>query len=220
MNARDRRFSPPPCLWPGQRFSAPAQAGRAVQRVVSFAPLRTPGAAGHLPPGEQLVHLQGNEFLVRDAARSLCSKPSGTYNFVRVQGSTPKDARTLVSPRRSHASLAEGHPVIYAGTARFDAGTLDWWSNYSGSYQPIAAFRHQAQLPEDRFVPWQRLQMGGIAMQRGMLTDRRPAGGLKTSAPVGDAKAAVAAKKADRSAEPAKAEAVRAGSAEVKNSRR
>ena len=119
----------------------------------------------------------------------------------------PKDARTLVSPRRSHASLAEGHPVIYAGTARFDAGTLDWWSNYSGSYQPIAAFRHQAQLPEDRFVPWQRLQMGGIAMQRGMLTDRRPAGGLKTSAPVGDAKAAVAAKKADRSAEPAKASA-------------
>lgn len=52
---------------------------------------------------------------------------------------------------------------------------MTWWSNYSGTYQPIAAFRAQAGLPEDKFVPWQKLQMGGIAMQRGMFLERRAA---------------------------------------------
>ena len=51
---------------------------------------------------------------------------------------------------------------------------MAWWSNYSGTYQPIAAFRAQAGLPEDKFVPWQKLQMGGVAMQRGTFTERRP----------------------------------------------
>jgi hypothetical protein len=62
--------------------------------------------------------------------------------------------------------------VIYAGTAKLDSGRLEWWSNYSGTYQPIAEFRAQAKLPVDKFMPWQKLQMGGASMQRGTFTDR------------------------------------------------
>src|SRR5262249_35852335 len=71
---------------------------------------------------------------------------------------------------------ASGRPVVYAGTARFESGEMTWWSNYSGTYQPIAAFRAQAGLPEDKFVPWQKLQIGGTAMQRGTFGERRGAG--------------------------------------------
>ena len=110
---------------------------------------------------------------MKTAARGLQIKPDGLYNFVRTVGDRPSDKRTFLSARSGHASLANGHPVLYAGTVRFDGGRLDWWSNYSGTYQPMAAFRQQAELPEDRFVPWQRLQMGGVGLQRTMLSDRR-----------------------------------------------
>ena len=74
----------------------------------------------------------------------------------------------LAAIRSQNTQIAGGHPVVYAGTARFDSGEMAWWSNYSGTYQPIAAFRAQAGLPENKFVPWQKLQMGGTAMQRGI----------------------------------------------------
>ena len=81
----------------------------------------------------------------------------------------------LVSSRMSHAQLAGGQPVVYAGTASFEQGAMAWWSNYSGTFQPIAEFRAQAALPDDKFVPWQRLQAGGISMQRGTFQERMSA---------------------------------------------
>ena len=102
--------------------------------------------------------------------------PTGTFNFVRVHGETPHNRPLLISAKLAHAQMAGGRPVVYAGTARFDRGEMAWWSNFSGTYQPIAAFRAQAGLPDDKFVPWQKLQMGGTAMQRGIFTERRPAG--------------------------------------------
>ena len=131
-----------------------------------------------VPPlgvAEELVPQPGGAFQVRSAQRHTLSPPSGTFNFVRVQGETPRARQVLVSAKLPHAQLAGGRPVIYAGTARFDRGEMVWWSNYSGTYQPIAAFRAQAGLPEDKFMPWQRLQMGGVAMQRGTFTERRSA---------------------------------------------
>jgi hypothetical protein len=125
------------------------------------------------PPGDELVALGRDRFGAKDAARGLITQPDGTYNFVRTQGVRRRDERLLISAKAGHVQLAQGAPVIYAGTVRFSGGTLDWWSNYSGHYQPIAAFRAQAQLPEDKFVPWQHLQLGGTAMQRGMFRDRR-----------------------------------------------
>lgn len=112
---------------------------------------------------------------MRSAERHTLSPPSGTFNFVRVRGDTPRNRPVLISAKLAHAQLAAGRPVIYAGTANFERGEMAWWSNYSGTYQPIAAFRAQAGLPEDKFVPWQKLQMGGTAMQRGTFTERRAA---------------------------------------------
>lgn len=122
---------------------------------------------------DELVAFREHEFQVKTGDRGLLVKPNGTYNFVRVQGKTRGETSIFLSSKSGHAQLAGGQPVIYAGTIRFDSGQLNWWSNYSGTYQPLAAFSDQARLPDDRFVPWQRLQMGGYAMQRGMFNDRR-----------------------------------------------
>ncbi len=135
-----------------------------------------------LPPpspqavSEELVPRPGGGFQVRSAQRHTLSAPSGTFNFVRIHGATPRSQPLLISARLAHAQMAGGRPVVYAGTARFEQGEMAWWSNYSGTYQPIAAFRTQAGLPEDKFVPWQKLQMGGVAMQRGTFTERRTIG--------------------------------------------
>jgi len=142
-------------LSPHRAAASPAQSGRSA------------------PPGDELVALGRDRFGAKDAARGLITQPDGTYNFVRTQGVRHRDQRLLISAKAGHVQLAQGAPVVYAGTVRFSGGTLDWWSNYSGHYQPIAAFRAQAQLPEDKFVPWQHLQLGGTAMQRGMFRDRR-----------------------------------------------
>ena len=133
-------------------------------------PVRS-GSAGQV---DELVARSDGRFHLRNPDRGLFSDPNGVYNFVRVQGETQRSSSLLVSIRSGHAALAGGRPVLYAGTIALDGGKLNWWSNYSGTYQPVAEFRSQAQLPNDHFVPWQRLQMGGVGLQRGMLKDQRP----------------------------------------------
>jgi hypothetical protein len=172
---------PPPPIWPGGKAAVQRAATEAV-----FAPharlLRAPA-----PPhavAEELVPRPGGGFQLRSAERHTVTPPTGTFNFVRVQGETPRSRPLLVSAKLAHAQMSGGRPVVYAGTARFDRGEMAWWSNFSGTYQPIAAFRAQAGLPEDKFVPWQKLQMGGTAMQRGVFTERRvqgPAAAPRTS---------------------------------------
>jgi hypothetical protein len=180
MTGKGRGFAPPPPHWPGRGPATPAGAaparagGQAVQAFRTFGALRAEKAE-RTRPGNELLPAHDGQFHMRTADRGLRVKPNGTYNFVRVHGETRNQAHTFVSSEASHARLAEGRGVLYAGTIRFDNGSIDWWSNYSGTYQPIAAFRQQAQLPDDRFVPWQRLQMGGNAMQRNTFSDRRSA---------------------------------------------
>lgn len=120
-------------------------------------------------------HLRGGNGLLRPA--------DGVYNFVRIQGALRSQAPLYVSARAGHAALAQGQPVLYAGTLAVRQGRLAWWSNYSGTYQPSPHFRTQARLPGDKFVPWQELQMGGIGLQRGMLGDRRREGAPARPAP-------------------------------------
>ncbi len=187
MSAPPRRFAPPPPHWPGcQPAAQPVQPKtvqqtaiqrqtvqrHTVQRQAVFNPLRV-GKAERASAGDELLRMQGDSFLLSTRERNLRVTPDGTYNFVRVQGETRNGAQTFVSARSGHAGLAGGRPVLYAGTVRFDGGRLDWWSNYSGTYQPMAAFRQQAQLPDEHFIPWQKLQMGGVGLQRGMLSDQR-----------------------------------------------
>jgi len=166
-----------------QRTGAGGHAGAAniVQRARTDA-LFTPHVRLLRPPAqadacaEELLPGPGGGFQVRSAQRQTLSPPSGTFNFVRVHGDAPHARPVLVSTKLPHAQLADGRPVVYAGTARFEQGEMTWWSNYSGTYQPNAAFRAQAGLPEDKFVPWQKLLMGGVSMQRGTFTERRAAG--------------------------------------------
>lgn len=166
-----------------QRTAAGGHAGAAntVQRSRAEA-VFTPHARILRPPaptdacGEELLPVPGGGFQVRSAQRQTLSPPSGTFNFVCVHGDSTRARPVLVSTKLPHAQLAGGRPVAYAGTVRFEQGKMAWWSNYSGTYQPIAAFRAQAGLPDDKFVPWQKLQMGGVSMQRGTFTDRRTAG--------------------------------------------
>ncbi len=153
-------------------------AGTAVQcagTATVFAPqarIVRPAAPAHIVPDE-LMPGPGGSFQMRSTQRRTLAAPDGTFNFVRVQSDTPRGRSLLISARLPHSHIAAGRPVVYAGTARFERGEIAWWSNYSGTYQPIAAFRAQAGLPDDKFVPWQNLQMGGIAMQRGMFIERR-----------------------------------------------
>jgi hypothetical protein len=167
---------PPPPVWPGGKVP-----GRSLQRAGAEAVFASQARVLRAPPppravAEELVARPGGGFQVRSAERQTMSPPTGTFNFVRVHGDTPRSRPLLVSAKLAHAQMAGGRPVVYAGTARFDRGEMAWWSNYSGTYQPIAAFRTQAGLPEDKFVPWQKLQMGGTAMQRGIFTERRAVG--------------------------------------------
>ena len=93
-------------------------------------------------------------------------------------------------------SSRAGGPCSTPAPPEFERGEMAWWSNYSGTYQPIAAFRAQAGLPEDKFVPWQKLQLGGVAMQRGTFTERPAVPAAKpapASAPIPAAPAARAA---------------------------
>ncbi len=176
--------------------------------------LQRPGPPAQAAAEELLPRPDGG-FHVRSAQRQTLSPPSGTFNFVRVHGEAPRARPLLVSTRLPHAQLAAGRPVVYAGTARFERGEMAWWSNYSGTYQPIAAFRAQAGLPEDKFVPWQKLQMGGVAMQRATFTERRSAEAPQQAAARG---AAGAVRKPGDAAAPAGAAgAAKAGPGGVKS---
>jgi hypothetical protein len=183
MSPHNRRFAPP---------------GAVAQPMKTFDAIRTAHHGGQrVSAGDELVSAGNAIFQLRQPDRGVMVRPNGTYNFVRVAGETRAQSQTLVSSKAGHAAIAGGRPVLYAGTVRFDNGALDWWSNYSGTYQPIAAFRAQANLPEDRFTPWQRLQMGGVGMQRNTFRDQRrtlePAKPAAPPAPVKPASAAAAA---------------------------
>lgn len=143
------------------------------QPMRSFTPHQRPQGNRDAAVGDELVNSANGQFQLRRHDNQVLTRPSGVYNFVRVQGATRNQTATMLSARAPHASLAAGQPVLYAGTVAFDSGQLQWWSNYSGTYQPQAEFHRQAALPGDKFVPWQKLQMGGIGLQRGMLTDHR-----------------------------------------------
>ncbi len=141
-----------------------------------------PGRAA--PAGFEVEARRGGVFGLAGGGDRRGAAPDGAYNFVRVQGWAPNRSRLLISAGLAHADLAAGAPVIYAGTVRFERGRVAWWSNYSGTYQPIAAFRERAKLPEDRFVPWQNLQLGGHAQQRTLQRDLRPLSAPEPGRPV------------------------------------
>ena len=81
--------------------------------------------------------------------------PNQQYNFVRT-----RDGEMLLHNRYRHPSIAEGKQVLYAGEIFFNNGTLQWWSNGSGHYQPYAEDAEQANLPMDHFYSYQQIIKG------------------------------------------------------------
>ena len=169
------KIAPPPVRFAASSAVPPPPTRLAVaQRATAVTFAATKRTAGRKGTGEasELMAQPDGSFRLRSIDRGTLAPPTGVYNFVRVHGLTRNDAHIYASAHLPHASLAQGKPVIYAGTAKLDSGRLEWWSNYSGTYQPIAEFRAQAQLPVDKFMPWQKLQMHGSPMQRGTFTER------------------------------------------------
>ena len=81
--------------------------------------------------------------------------PNLKYNFVRTQ-----TGDMLLHNRYRHPSLAEGKQVLYAGEVSFNNGSLNWWSNGSGHYQPDEDSAKQAGLPMDQFYSYQQVLKG------------------------------------------------------------
>ena len=93
--------------------------------------------------------------------------PNMKYIFVRTS-----DGETLLHPRHRHPAIAAGKPVLYAGEAYFNNGTLEWWSNGSGNYRPDAAHAEQAELPMERFYSFDQILKGSHKQPKG--TNTRP----------------------------------------------
>jgi hypothetical protein len=77
----------------------------------------------------------------------------GHYLFVVLPSKNPFEAfvnhhgesiQLRVAQDNHHDDLANGEPVLYAGTVDFVAGALTKWNNHSGHYKPEAVHRDQA----------------------------------------------------------------------------
>ncbi|MDQ1593123.1 MAG: hypothetical protein QOG71_3750 [Pyrinomonadaceae bacterium] len=96
-----------------------------------------------------------NQYRLRRNDSHTVNVPNMKYNFVRN-----REGQMLLHNRYRHPSLAEGQQVLYAGEVFFNNGTLQWWSNGSGHYQPDADGAEQADLPMDYFYSYQQIIKG------------------------------------------------------------
>ena len=129
---------------------------RALQRSSveqTFAPrTRTTRQAPPRAVAEELVPAPGGAFQVRGAD----VKHSRRRAVRSISSASRGDAGVFAALRQfRHATRADRGWAARALRRHrpFERGQMAWWSNYSGTYQPIAAFRAQAGLPEDKFVP-------------------------------------------------------------------
>jgi hypothetical protein len=103
-----------------------------------------------------LQHQDDETYWLREEETNLPIRPSGLYNFVRVEPTGP----IHLSKIDGHPALAEGQPVEYAGEMVFDDGRMRYWSNASGNYMPKADLHDQAGLPEDKFLTYDDVLRG------------------------------------------------------------
>lgn len=130
--------------------------GSRVVQAVKIYPNLHPGA---VEPVEQTNIFRLNSFagqyrLHRKHSHGV-NVPNQQYNFVRT-----REGEMLLHSRYRHPSIAEGKQVLYAGEIFFNNGTLQWWSNGSGHYQPDADDAQQANLPMDSFFSYQQIIKG------------------------------------------------------------
>jgi filamentous hemagglutinin len=108
-------------------------------------------------PRALTVDLNGRYWLQSRKGRLIT--PSGRYDFVTLSSGLVEVAR----PNRSfdystHLGLSGGNDVKYAGSIRFAnntgprRGTIVYWNNDSGHYQPPALMASYAGLPLGLFL--------------------------------------------------------------------
>ena len=127
-----------------------------VVQAIKLYPNLHPGAIEPVDPNNvfSLRHFAGQYRLHRQHSHGV-NVPNQQYNFVRT-----RDGEMLLHNRYRHPSIADGKQVLYAGEIYFNNGTLQWWSNGSGHYQPYAEDAEQANLPMDRFFSFQQIIKG------------------------------------------------------------
>lgn len=127
-----------------------------VVQAIKLYPNLHPGAIEPVDPTNvfRLSNFAGQYRLHRQHSHGV-NVPNQQYNFVRT-----RDGEMLLHSRYRHPSIAGGKQVLYAGEIYFNNGTLQWWSNGSGHYQPYAEDAEQANLPMDRFFSFQQIIKG------------------------------------------------------------
>jgi hypothetical protein len=134
-----------------------------IVQATKFYPNLHPGAA--IPVDRSNIFSLdsfANQYRLHRAENHSVNVPNMKYNFVRT-----REGQTLLHNRYRHPSLAEGQQVLYAGEVFFNNGTLQWWSNGSGHYQPDADGAEQANLPMDYFYSYQQVIKGEHTRRKG-----------------------------------------------------
>lgn len=135
----------------------------AVVQATKYYPNLHPGAA--VPVERSNIFSLDNfasQYRLHRAGTHSVNVPNMKYNFVRT-----REGEMLLHNRYRHPSLAEGQQVLYAGEVFFNNGTLQWWSNGSGHYQPDADGAEQANLPMDYFYSYQQVIKGEHTRRKG-----------------------------------------------------
>jgi hypothetical protein len=139
---------------------------RATSRVVQavkYFPNLHPGAVEPVNP-DNIFRLNSfaGQYRLHQVHSHGVNVPNQQYNFVRT-----REGEMLLHNRYRHPSIAEGKHVLYAGEMYFNNGSLEWWSNGSGHYQPGADDADQANLPMDRFYSYQQIIKGEHTRKKG-----------------------------------------------------
>lgn len=121
----------------------------------------------NLRPGDAIVLQSPRRRLIVDSsahywlfsARGAHITPSGNYDFVTSAAGEVMLARTNTDwDYSTHLGLSDGQDVRFAGSIHFGnskgtkRGTIIWWNNNSGHYQPPASMAGNAGLPMELFV--------------------------------------------------------------------
>ncbi|WP_283093916.1 hemagglutinin repeat-containing protein [Pseudomonas sp. MWU12-2345] len=142
-------------------FSSGLGASRGVAAIDEAAAASSTGKLSNLFPDDpampgpryKLIQTEMGDFKYQMPNGDLRT-PKGVFDFVQVDGeiriAPPKNDPDV----SGHLSLSRGADVDYAGTIQFSQkGSLKFWDNSSGHYQPSAAGASVVKLPYDLFKP-------------------------------------------------------------------
>ena len=154
--------TPPPSSKVAQHSGIQRTASRVIQGIRLYPNLH-PGAVEPVNVSNIFrLNSFADQYRLHRVGTHGVNVPNQQYNFVRT-----REGDMLLHNRYRHPSIAEGKQVLYAGEVYFNNGSLEWWSNGSGHYQPGADDAEQAKLPMDRFYSYQQIIKGEHTRKKG-----------------------------------------------------